>query len=160
MVLVVISYVETNPVEASVIRVRFLSLDEDVMFRDEVSSDGVQSTSKDDRSSQISEGLGSESEIDENIEDNNSSPVNSLPKSRLLRLDEKRSNGIEDWLQNDPDDLQKRVREKFSLPSSRHIHIDSVNSLILMMLHVILLKHREMGNDRSGIGKYSKNSVV
>ena len=126
---IVITYIECDKIEPSVVRIRFLALHKSVMLRDKVSSDWVNPHTKQSGSKVKQQGLDAKKVGKGSIKCNGGDIVSEFLHVHGLWVNEKGTQGVESGLKNDPDHLLPGGVENFAFQIRRHIDVNNVDSL-------------------------------
>jgi len=140
MVLIVIPYMESEPIQRSVVTISLLFLVHDIMLGDEMTSDGMDSHTQQSSKNEVGNSRKSKEIINDGVESDGGSIIKEFPLGWFLGVDKHGSNGIKQWLQKAPEDLAGSGVEEPSLDSTRDINIHNIFSLETMMFHMITLE--------------------
>jgi len=160
MVFIVVPHIEGDQVQRPVVRIRFLAFNEHVMLSNEMTCNGMQARAKKRRQRQVHNCLHSKYPENCQIEQDARTPVDCFPDSRFFGLDEQRPHHVKQCLTENPQNLLQSVRKKPPLPLARHVDINTINSLVQVMLHVVALKHRKVGEHGDGVREATEESIV
>jgi len=137
MVLVVIADIEVEIVCNAIVAVGLLPRDELIVLSDEVTCRRVQSQTQKGASQQVAEGLGAQIVEDSGVETHLYNPVETLPEAEWLRFDQHGTETIAQGLRHDPQNLSHGVRNPVEFNGMWNVSVDSINTLVLVMIHVI-----------------------
>ena len=155
VVFIVISHIEGECIQGTVIRVGLSAFHEDVMLGDEMSCHRMKAGAKQGTCDQIQQGPPAPKPYNQRVESQASACICILPSAPLLLIDEDRPNTVEDTLKDYMAEFQKASSENTSLPICGDDNIYSIFSLVLVMVFMVAAesdcrrKHnRQVCNDR------------
>jgi len=131
MVFVVISHVESDAVQDSVVRVGFVSFAEHVVLGDEVASHGMRPHGHQRSSHHVHQGLGSASVEHKSVEAELNKNIEDFELVWGFGVGDHRSEGVEERLQNHPNELRERIVKELGLQVSWDVRVKDLVSLIL-----------------------------
>lgn len=159
MVLVVVANVKGEQVQRTVVRIRLVAFEEHVVLGDEVSGDGVQAHAQQGSSKHVHNRLGPQSPVQQHVKGHLKDDVGYLQLTNGLGIDAERSDSVEKWLQDYPDELAEACAEEPSLQLGGNIHIHSISAQVAMMVQVIALERCRIGEADGQVGKHGKVAV-
>lgn len=137
---VVVTHVERDGIKWAVVRISLVSLLEDVVLWDKVPSHRVQSHRKERAAAEIEKWAQTHSVVDRDVERHLHEEVQHLETRDGLRVEEEGTEGVEDGLKEQPDELASGRREHSRFEARRNVDVERVVALILVMLGVVLLE--------------------
>jgi len=138
--LVVISHVEGDPVQRSVVRVRLLSFDKGVMLRDKVAGHRMQSHAK-NSGCKVKQGcLDTKLEAQSQVKRKNNDVVEYLHSCGCLWINKHGSQGVKSRLEKDKEDLFEGIIKEPCFQLCGNIHVSSMLSLLVVVFQVISLE--------------------
>jgi len=87
-------------------------------------------------------------------------PVEQNPSCWREALDAHRSQRIEANLHENPAGFQERAAEDFCLDSSGHVSIDTLSSLVGMVVKMVPLENNAVGEDDGQVSKHAEEGVL
>ena len=136
----VIPNVECEIVPRAIVGISLVATIEHVVLGDEVGGHWVEPHAQEGTNDEIVERLKPKEVPDQYIKGDLYDRVEYLETSGRLRTNHERAEGIEQWLQKQPDNLERNVVKEPSLPVSRKIYVIAVGTLISVVLHVVFFE--------------------
>ena len=159
VVLHVVTDVEREVVPWSIVRVRLVASIKHVVLSDKVCRHGVWTHTQEGTSDEIHQTFWPYEVVYEEIEYKLNHVVENFQFCGGFGTDETRSKGVEQWLEEKPEEFARRTAEETTLPVCGDIGIIQVNAQVAMVLHVVFLEGDRHGHTDGEVCPHSKQTV-
>ena len=159
MVLVVVADVEGDEVEEAVVRVCLLAGAEDVVLSNKVSGDRVQAHAEEGAHDGVDNGAETKHVVEPRVKGEDDGGGDKLPATRGLWVDGKRAEGVEEGLEDAPEDLAGEGVEEDGLCAEGHVDIDNVLALVLVVLEMVAAEAGGGGDAHGHVGDDGEDAV-
>lgn len=136
-----------------------MALEEHVVLSYEVTRDGVQAHPQHRASHHVDHRLGPPQPAEQDIKGELEGHIGHFQLSDGFGVDAEGPNGIEQWLQNNPDELAEARAEEPAFKLSGDVHIYAVPAQVAMMVQVIAFKGGRVRKANGQVGKHGKVAV-
>ena len=160
VVFVVVADVEGKPVQRAVIGVGFLTGGEDVVLRDEMTSDRVDGSSKERRHAPVVERSHAEVHKDKIVESELGQPVAHQVLGWRELFHTHRSEGIESDLHHHPDCLANFAGKKSCFGPDWHVRVNSISPLVRVVIKMVFSKSSTVRQDDRQVAKIAQQLVL
>jgi len=130
------------------------------VFSDEVASARMKAKSEKGRQEEVKHCAGTGNSIEGEEKAPLSQDVPVVFGVQGFGIHKQRPDGIEKWLKQHPKKLLERASEKHTFNGSGNISVDTINSLVSVMLQVVLLERCRVRNNQWKVGKVTVPYVV
>lgn len=159
VVLIVVAHIEGEKVERAVVGIGLVALEEHVMLSDEVARDRVKAHAQHGAGQHVDHRLGAPQPVEGKVEGELDGHVGQLQLRDGLGVDAEWADGIEEWLQNDPEELADARAEEPTLKVSGDVHIDAVATQVAVVVQVVALEGGRVGQANGQVGKHGEPAV-
>jgi len=159
MVLNVISDIKVGNIKRPIIRVGILTLNEFVMFSNDVSSNGVQSEAKEGSENQICQSLRAETGADEDIPGDNDNSVDQFHRVGGFGTNKIRSECIEERHEEDIKELSESGVKELNFTLGRKIRVPVRSSEENVVVSVVSTEGDRRGDSLAHVGEDSSELV-
>lgn len=159
MVLVVVAHIEGKQVEGAIVWVGLMALEEHVVLSYEVTRNGMQAHPQHRASQHVEDRLAPPQPVEQDVKTELENHIGHLQLSDRFRVDAQWPDGIEQWLQDNPDKLAEARAEKPAFKLSGNVYIHTVSSQVAVMIQVITFKGGRVGQAYRQIGKHGKIAI-
>lgn len=159
MVLVVVAHVEGEEVEAAVVRVGLVALEEHVVLGDEVARDGVQAHPQHGAGQHVNHRLSPPHPVQQEVKAHLDRHVDHLQLAERFGVDAEGPHGIEQRLQDDPDELAKARAEEPALKVCGNVYVHAVAAQVAVVVQVVALEGGGVGQSDGQVGEHGEVAV-
>ena len=136
-----------------------MALEEHVVLSNEVTRDGVQAHPQQGTSQHVDHRLGPPHPVEQDVKGELACQVGHLQLSDGFGVDAEGPDGIEEWLQNNPDELAEACAEEPAFKLSRDVYIYTVSTKVAMMVQMIAFEGGRVGQADRQVGKHGKVAI-
>lgn len=137
VVLVVVAHVEGEQVEGAVVGVGLVALEEHVVLGYEVSRDGVQAHPQQGPSHHVDHRFAPPQPVEQDVEGELHGHVGHLQLSDGFGVDAEGPDGVEQRLQNNPDEFAEGCAEEPALKVSGDVYVHPVSTQVAVVVQVV-----------------------
>lgn len=159
MVLIVVAHIEGEQVEGAIVRIGLMALKEHVVLSYEVTRDGVQAHPKHRASQHVDHRFGPPQPVEQDVEGELDHQVGDLQLSDGFGVDAEGPDGIEERLQNNPDELAEARAKEPAFKFSGNVYIDTISTQVAVMIQVIAFERGRVGQANGQVSKHGKVAV-
>lgn len=157
--LVVVANIETQTVEGTVIRVSFRLSSEYVVLSDKMGSTRVQRPSEIDACQKVIDWTHSEVVDNHTVKGEARQQVQKMPTGDGLASNQAWAKRIKEDLVGQEEEFARKRREQLGFEASWNVRVDPINTLILVMFHVVGPETQSVREDNYGICHQPKQLV-
>lgn len=155
----VVSDVKGDVVQGSVIRIRLVSFQEHVMLSYEMTRDGMYSHAQDGTCNEVDDRLQAPKMVEGQVHRQLKESVLDFQLTHWLGVHHQRTQGVEQRLEEEPEELPGRGAEEPPLHLCGDVHVQLVATQVPVVVDVVLLEGRRVRHADGHVGPHGEPAV-